>query len=119
MIGTHVLSSGYYDAYYRKAQLVRTKIINEFNEAFQNFDFLIGPTAPSTAFKLGENASDPLQMYLSDVMTVGASLAGLPAIVVPAGFSQDLPVGIQIMSAQRTDKLLLQIAYETQKELSK
>lgn len=119
MIGTHVLSSGYYDAYYRKAQLVRTKIINEFNEAFQNFDFLIGPTAPSTAFKLGENASDPLQMYLSDVMTVGASLAGLPAIVVPAGFSQDLPVGLQIMSAQRTDKLLLQIAYETQKELSK
>jgi aspartyl-tRNA(Asn)/glutamyl-tRNA(Gln) amidotransferase subunit A len=119
MIGTHVLSSGYYDAYYKKAQLVRTKIINEYNEAFKLVDFLIGPTAPTTALKLGENSADPLQMYLSDVMTVGASLAGIPAIVIPAGLANELPVGLQIMSAQKSDKKLLQTAHEIQKELNK
>lgn len=118
MIGTHVLSSGYYDAYYRKAQLVRTKLINEFSDVFKSVDFLVGPTAPTTAFKLGENSADPLQMYLSDVMTVGASLSGIPAIVIPAGLADDLPVGLQIMSAQKTDKKLLQVAYEIQKELN-
>ncbi len=110
MIGTFVLSSGYYDAYYRKAQTVRTKLINEFNEAFKQADFLIGPTAPTTAFKIGENANDPLQMYLADVMTVGASLAGIPAIVVPAGLSDGLPVGLQIMAAQRADRALFGVA---------
>lgn len=117
MIGTHVLSSGYYDAYYRKAQLVRTKLINEFNDAFKHVDYLIGPTAPTTAFKLGENVNDPLQMYLADVMTVGASLGGLPAIVIPSGEVQSLPVGLQIMTAQTKDRSLLQTAYEIQKEL--
>jgi aspartyl-tRNA(Asn)/glutamyl-tRNA(Gln) amidotransferase subunit A len=110
MIGTFVLSSGYYDAYYRKAQTVRTKLINEFNEAFKQADFLVGPTTPTTAFKIGENANDPLQMYMADVMTVGASLAGIPAIVVPAGLSDGLPVGIQIMAPQRADRALLGLA---------
>ncbi|HSW98563.1 MAG TPA: Asp-tRNA(Asn)/Glu-tRNA(Gln) amidotransferase subunit GatA [Candidatus Saccharimonadales bacterium] len=110
MIGTYVLSSGYYDAYYAKAQTVRTKIINEFQDAFQKFDFLIGPVAPTPAFKIGENASDPLQMYLSDVMTVGASLAGIPSVSVPAGLADGLPVGLQIMAAQKQDRALLGIA---------
>lgn len=118
MIGTHVLSSGYYDAYYRKAQLVRTKIINEYAKAFESVDFLVGPTAPTTAFKLGENTKDPLQMYLSDVMTVGASLAGLPAIVIPAGTADDLPVGLQIIAPQKADKALLTVANAAQKEIA-
>jgi aspartyl-tRNA(Asn)/glutamyl-tRNA(Gln) amidotransferase subunit A len=114
MIGTYVLSSGYYDAYYNKAQTVRTKIINEFNDAFKQFDFLIGPVAPTTAFKIGENAHDPLQMYLADVMTVGASLAGIPAISIPAGTASGLPVGLQIMAPQRADRALLGAAKTTQ-----
>lgn len=114
MIGTYVLSSGYYDAYYRKAQIVRTKLINDFNKAFEEVDFLIGPTAPTPAFKIGENADDPLQMYLSDVMTVGASLAGIPAIVIPAGQSEGLPVGLQIMARQRDDRNLFGVAKATE-----
>ena len=110
MIGTYVLSSGYYDAYYKRAQLVRTKLINEFNSAFQNFDYLVGPTAPTTAFKIGENSDDPLQAYLADVMTVGASLAGIPGVSLPAGTSEGLPVGLQLMAAQGRDRELLTIA---------
>ncbi len=110
MIGTYVLSSGYYDAYYRKAQTVRTKLINEFDEAFKSVDFLVGPVAPTTAFKIGENASNPLAMYLADVMTVPASLAGVPAISVPCGTSDGLPVGLQIMAPQRADRALLAMA---------
>jgi aspartyl-tRNA(Asn)/glutamyl-tRNA(Gln) amidotransferase subunit A len=110
MIGTYVLSSGYYDAYYNKAQTVRTKLINEFNDAFQQFDFLIGPVAPTPAFKIGENANDPLQMYLADVMTVGPSLAGIPAVSVPAGTNNNLPVGLHIMAAQCKDRELLGMA---------
>lgn len=107
MIGTYVLSSGYYDAYYRKAQIVRTKLINDFNDAFAQVDFLVGPTAPTTAFKIGQNADDPLQMYLADIMTVSASLAGIPAISIPAGEADGLPVGLQIMAPQRADRALL------------
>jgi aspartyl-tRNA(Asn)/glutamyl-tRNA(Gln) amidotransferase subunit A len=110
MIGTYVLSSGYYDAYYKKAQTVRTKIIKELNELYNKVDFLIGPTAPMTAFKLGENVDDPLKMYLTDVMTVSANLAGVPSISIPAGEIDGLPVGMQIMAAQRKDKDLLEIA---------
>ncbi len=110
MIGTYVLSSGYYDAYYKRAQTVRTKLINEFERAFKDADFLLGPTAPMTAFKIGENVNDPLQMYLADIMTVGVSLVGSPAVVVPAGESDGLPVGLQLMAAQRQDKSLLQLA---------
>ena len=110
MIGTYVLSSGYYDAYYKRAQTVRTKLINEFQAAFEKVDLLVGPTAPMTAFKIGENANDPLQMYLADIMTVGVSLVGTPAIVIPAGESDGLPVGLQLMAAQRADRALLEYA---------
>ncbi len=117
MVGTYVLSSGYYDAYYRKAQTVRTKLINEFAEAFQQVDFLVGPTAPTTAFKIGQNTDDPLHMYLADIMTVAQSLVGIPAIVVPAGMSDGLPVGLQIMAPARQDRQLLGIAKATEKLL--
>lgn len=110
MIGTYVLSSGYYDAYYRKAQTVRTKVINEFAAAFAECDYLVGPTVPFTAFKIGENADDPLQMYLTDIMTVSANLAGIPAISVPCGEVSGLPVGIQFMAPQRHDRELLTLA---------
>lgn len=112
MIGTYVLSSGYYDAYYNKAQTVRTKLINEFTQVFEDHDLLIGPVAPSTAFKLGENSDDPLRMYLTDVMTVGSSLAGVPSISVPAGISSanGMPVGLQILAPQRQDRQLLGFA---------
>ncbi len=110
MIGTYVLSSGYYDAYYTKAQIVRTKLINEFNEAFKHYDFLIGPVAPDPAFKIGENADDPLKMYLVDIMTVSANLTGMPAISVPAGSTDGLPVGLQILAPQRRDRELLGMA---------
>ena len=112
MIGAYVLSSGYYDAYYKKAQLVRTKLINEFNEAFETVEFLIGPTTPTVAFKIGEKTKDPLSMYLGDIMTVGASVVGVPAISIPCGNADGLPVGLQIMAPQRKDKELIQLADE-------
>ncbi|MGB4758789.1 MAG: Asp-tRNA(Asn)/Glu-tRNA(Gln) amidotransferase subunit GatA [Candidatus Saccharimonadales bacterium] len=114
MLGTYVLSSGYYDAYYKRAQTVRTKLINDFKAAFEQVDFLIGPVSPSTAFKIGENVADPLKMYLVDIMTVSASLVGVPAISVPAGLSNGLPVGLQIMAPQRQDRALLGIAKATE-----
>lgn len=110
MIGTYVLSSGYYDAYYKKAQTVRTKLIQEFAVAFEQVDFLLGPVAPTPAFKIGENAHDPLHMYLIDIMTVAANLTGIPAISIPAGTVDGLPVGLQIMAAQRKDRDLLSVA---------
>ena len=111
MIGTYVLSSGYYDAYYKKAQTVRTKLVKEFEAAFSEVDFLLGPTSPSTAFKIGENADDPLKMYLADIMTVAANLVGIPAVSVPCGIdSQGLPIGLQLMAPQRADRALLSLA---------
>lgn len=110
MIGTYVLSSGYYDAYYKQAQTVRTKLINEFNEALEQVDFLVGPTAPDVAFKIGQNIDDPLQMYLTDILTVAANLVGVPSISLPAGNVDGLPVGLQIMAAQRADRPLLSFA---------
>ncbi len=110
MIGAHVLSSGYYDAYYKKAQTVRTKIINELKHAFEGVNFLIGPVSPTTAFKIGEKSGDPLQMYLADLMTVGANIAGNPAISVPAGQTNGLPVGLQIVAPQKGDRQLLAVA---------
>jgi aspartyl-tRNA(Asn)/glutamyl-tRNA(Gln) amidotransferase subunit A len=110
MIGTYVLSSGYYDAYYKKAQTVRTKIINEFANAFKKYDFLVGPVAPEVAFKIGERSSEPLKMYLSDIMTVAVNMAGVPAISVPAGESNGMPVGLQIIAPQTGDRELLSIA---------
>jgi aspartyl-tRNA(Asn)/glutamyl-tRNA(Gln) amidotransferase subunit A len=116
MIGTYVLSSGYYDAYYKKAQILRTKLINEFVEAFSKYDYLVGPVAPTTAFKIGQNVDDPLQMYLIDIMTVAASLVGIPSISVPAGKSNGLPVGLQIMSGQNHDRDLLALAQQFEGE---
>lgn len=110
MIGTYVLSSGYYEAYYKKAAKLRTKLISEFDEAFKQVDFLIGPTAPTTAPKIGENADDPLKMYLLDIMTVPVNLVGVPAISIPCGISNGLPVGLQIIGKSREDKGLLEFA---------
>lgn len=114
MIGTYVLSSGYYDAYYKKAQVVRTKLIKEFEAAFKEVDFLIGPTAPNRAFKIGENTDDPLSMYLTDIMTVAANLVGVPAISLPVDNPQTdgdyLPVGLHLMAPMRADRALLGVA---------
>lgn len=117
MIGTYVLSSGFYDAYYRKAQTVRTKLIHEFAGAFEEVDFFLCPVAPTTAFKIGENVGDPLKMYLADVMTVAPSLTGNPAISVPAGLSDNLPVGLQLIAPQRKDRELLGLAKATEELL--
>jgi aspartyl-tRNA(Asn)/glutamyl-tRNA(Gln) amidotransferase subunit A len=114
IIGTYVLSSGYYDAYYKQAQTVRTKLINEFDEAFQAVDFMLGPVAPTPAFKIGQNADDPLQMYLSDVMTAGINLAGIPGVSLPAGQADGLPVGLQLMAPQRADRQLLGFAKQAE-----
>ena len=111
MIGSYVLSSGFFDAYYLQAQKARTLLINEFNNLFNTYDALIGPVAPSPAFGLGENTADPVKMYLADIMTVPASLAGLPAISVPAGTTEaGLPVGVQLIGPRQSDALLLAIA---------
>ncbi len=117
MIGTYVLSSGYYDAYYKQAQTVRTKLINEFNTVFNEVNILLGPTAPVTAFKIGENIKDPLAMYLIDVMTVAANLVGIPAISIPAGLAYNMPVGLQLMAPQKADRKLLSIAKQTERIL--
>jgi len=114
MIGTYVLSSGYYDAYYKKAQTVRTKIIDEFSNKFEKYDFLIGPTSPTTAFKIGERVDDPLSMYLSDIMTVAANVSGNPSISLPAGMANGLPVGLQIIGPMRGDRALLSFAQDVE-----
>ncbi len=111
MIGSYVLSSGFFDAYYMKAQKARTLLIEEFNKTFESFDALIGPVAPTPAFKLGENTADPVKMYLADIMTVPASLAGMPAISVPAGTTEaGLPVGVQLIGPRKSDATLLALA---------
>lgn len=111
MIGSYVLSSGFYDAYFQKAQKARTMLIDAYNELFKEYDVLLGPVAPTPAFGLGENTEDPVKMYLADIMTVPPSLAGLPAISVPAGVSNDgLPIGVQLIGAQRADATLLALA---------
>lgn len=111
MIGSYVLSSGYFDAYYLQAQKARTLLINEFDKLFTEYDFLIGPTAPMPAFKLGENTADPIKMYLADAMTVPPSLAGLPALSLPNGNSESgLPIGVQIIGQQKDDARLLSLA---------
>lgn len=111
MIGSYVLSSGYFDAYYLQAQKARTLLINEFSKLFEAYDVLVGPVAPTPAFKLGENTADPIKMYLADIMTVPASLAGLPAVSVPAGTTEaGLPVGVQLIGARRSDANLLALA---------
>lgn len=111
MIGSYVLSSGFYDAYYLQAQKARTILINEFNKLFEDVDFLVGPVAPTPAFKIGENVHDPIKMYLADILNVPASLAGLPAISVPAGKTEaGLPVGVQIIGKMESDSKILSLA---------
>jgi aspartyl-tRNA(Asn)/glutamyl-tRNA(Gln) amidotransferase subunit A len=111
MLGTFVLSSGYYDAYYRKAQKVRRLIKQDFDEAFKKVDAIVTPVAPTTAFKIGEKTSDPLQMYLSDIFTVSANLAGIPAISLPIGKDgKSLPIGVQLMGRQFEEEKILTLA---------
>ena len=114
MIGTYALSSGYYDAYYLKAQKVRTLIKQEFDEVFQQVDAIISPTSPTTAFEVGEKIGDPLSMYLSDILTIPANMAGLPGMSVPCGFVEDLPVGLQIIGPRFSESRIYNIgmAYE-------
>lgn len=112
MLGTYSLSAGYYDAYYKKAQQVRTLIKKDFEKAFEKVDFIITPTAPSPAFKIGEKIDDPLQMYLSDIFTISVNLAGVPAISIPCGFSEKgLPIGLQIIGRAFDEARILQLAY--------
>jgi aspartyl-tRNA(Asn)/glutamyl-tRNA(Gln) amidotransferase subunit A len=111
MLGTYALSAGYYDAYYLKAQKVRTLIRQEFNQAFERFDALITPTSPTVPFKIGEKVEDPLQMYLSDVCTLPINIAGIPGISIPAGFVDGLPVGIQILAKPFAEEMLLRVAF--------
>jgi aspartyl-tRNA(Asn)/glutamyl-tRNA(Gln) amidotransferase subunit A len=113
MLGTYALSSGYYDAYYKKAQQMRALVTEEFNDAFKQVDVLISPTCPNTAFELGAKSSDPLAMYLTDIATISCNLAGLPGISVPAGFDNSgMPIGLQILAPQLQETRLLNFAYK-------
>jgi aspartyl-tRNA(Asn)/glutamyl-tRNA(Gln) amidotransferase subunit A len=117
MIGSYVLSSGFFDAYYQQAQKARTVLINEFNGLFSQYDLLLMPTAPTPAFGIGENTEDPVKMYLSDVMTVPMSLAGLPAISAPAGVSKSgLPIGVQLVGPMKADALVIATAGQMERQ---
>ena len=122
MLGTYVLSAGYYDAYYLKAQQVRTLILRDYDRAFAGVDVVAMPTSPTPAVRIGERVSDPVQMYLMDVFTVSANLSGLPAISIPCGFSRShLPIGLQLMGRRFDEATLLRVAdaYERDTEWSK
>jgi aspartyl-tRNA(Asn)/glutamyl-tRNA(Gln) amidotransferase subunit A len=114
LIGTYVLSAGYYDAYYLKAQKLRRLISNDFKQAFTEVDVIMSPTSPTPAFRLGEKTNDPVAMYLADIYTIGVNLAGLPAISIPAGFANGLPVGLQIIGNYFSEAHLLNIAHRYQ-----
>ncbi|MDE2252467.1 MAG: Asp-tRNA(Asn)/Glu-tRNA(Gln) amidotransferase subunit GatA, partial [Gammaproteobacteria bacterium] len=116
MTGTYVLSAGYYDAYYLKAQRVRQLIAGDFARAFSDVDVLIGPTTPTPAFELGAKTEDPITMYLNDIYTIGANLAGLPAISIPCGLVNGLPVGMQIVGAHFAEERILNVAHRYQRE---
>ena len=118
MLGTYSLASGYYDAYYLRAKKVRTLIKRDFKRVFENYDVIITPTSPTPAFKIGEKVSDPLTMYLSDIFTISANLAGIPAVSIPCGVSDEgLPIGLQIMADSFREDLLLSVAYRLEKLL--
>ena len=122
MIGTYALSAGYYDAYYKKASQVRALMKRDFEEAFKNCDVILTPTTPTAAFKIGEKTDDPLQMYLSDIFTISANLAGIPGISVPCGFtSGGLPIGVQFLASHFEEGKLIQIAsaYEKNAKIEK
>ncbi len=114
LTGTYVLSAGYYDAYYLKAQQVRQLIADDFRKAFADVDVIAGPTAPAPAFRLGDKTDDPITMYLNDIYTIGANLAGLPAISVPCGFANDLPVGLHLVGPHFGEERLLNAAHQFQ-----
>ena len=115
MIGTYALSAGYYDAYYLKAQKLRRLIAEDFRNAFQSCDVIMGPTSPTTAFKIGEKSDDPVAMYLSDIYTISVNLAGLPGMSIPAGFASDgLPVGLQLVGRYFDEARLLNVAHRYQ-----
>jgi aspartyl-tRNA(Asn)/glutamyl-tRNA(Gln) amidotransferase subunit A len=114
MIGTYALSAGYYDAYYLKAQKVRRLISEDFKQAFEQVDVIMGPTSPSVAFKLGEKKDDPITMYLSDIYTIAVNLAGLPGMSIPAGFVNGMPVGLQIIGSYFNEARLLNVAHQYQ-----
>lgn len=114
MVGTYALSAGYFDAYYLKAQKIRRLIAEDFATAFKDVDVILGPTAPSTAFRLGEKTDDPVTMYLSDIYTIAVNLAGLPAMSLPAGFSDGLPVGLQLIGNYFEEARLLGVAHQYQ-----
>ena len=111
MLGTYALSSGYYDAYYGQAQKVRTKISEDFAAAFSQFDFIVTPTSPGVAFELGSKTADPYAMYLNDFCTVPMPLAGIPAISIPSGLSEGLPVGFQLAGPAFSEVRMLDVAY--------
>ena len=112
ILGTYVLSSGYYDAYYKKAQQVRTLVMNEFNKAFEQYDIIVTPVSPTTAFKLGERSTNPMEMYLADICTVSVNIAGLPGMSVPCGVdSQGLPIGMQIIGNKFSEETIIKAAY--------
>jgi aspartyl-tRNA(Asn)/glutamyl-tRNA(Gln) amidotransferase subunit A len=110
LLGTYVLSAGYYDAYYRKAQQVRTLLRRDFEQAFQSCDVIVTPTSPEVAFALGSKTADPLRMYLSDVYTVSANLAGVPGVSIPCGFESGMPVGLQLLGRPLEEAALLRVA---------
>ncbi len=116
MLGTYALSAGYYDAYYGQAQKVRTLIIDEFKQAFDKFDALISPTTPTTAFEIGAKTASPVEMYLSDVLTIPANLAGLPAISVPVGLVEGLPVGLQVMAKHFDETTVLRVGAAVERQ---
>ena len=116
LIGTYVLSKRYYDAYYLKAQRARRRIRDDFAAAFSRVDAILGPVSPTPAFRLGEKSDDPVQMYLSDIYTIAVNLAGLPALALPAGFSGDLPVGVQLVGKHFSEALLLKLGHAYQRE---
>ena len=118
MLGAYALSSGYYDAYYLKAQKVRTLICRELDEAFQKYDVLVTPTSPTVAFGLGEKMADPLEMYLSDICNISANMAGIPALSVPCGFSDGLPVGMQLMGPALSEPTLIRLGYAYEQSCS-
>ena len=112
MVGTYVLSSGYYDAYYKKAQKVRTVIKNAYNELFEKYDLLLTPTSPVTAFKFGEKMDNPLEMYLADICTVPVNIGGVPGINVPCGLdSKGMPIGFQLVAKAFNEETMIRAAY--------
>jgi aspartyl-tRNA(Asn)/glutamyl-tRNA(Gln) amidotransferase subunit A len=117
MLGTYALSAGYYDAYYAQAQKIRTLIVRDFGRAWDSFDVLVSPTSPSVAFKLGEKVDDPLTMYLSDICTIPVNLAGIPALSLPCGLSEGLPVGFQVMGPPLKEQKVLDVSYALEQAL--